>query len=314
MPKRQYPAGKLDYRTAPPPDVSPRWLLTALALALAAAALCAYAALCLLFYQGQWQLFFHPSRAITATPASAGLAYEEIHFDVTDAGLPQLDGWWLPAGVPGAPHLRDGVAADPQSKYVTVTVLYLHDARGSLSGCVPALATLHSTGVNVFAFDYRGFGRSAGSHPTERLATADSVAAWTYLTDARHIAPRNLIVIGDGVGATFAARLAAQFAPAGAILEDPNPPARQILLSDARARILPLWLLQNERLDPAADLAASHVPRLFLDIHGDAVRTHALFEASSYPKQYFDLRALPETGSDSAFTATLTRFYDDVLH
>jgi hypothetical protein len=355
MLKRQPPTGKIDYRTEPPPDIGPRWLLTALAVALAAAALCGYAALCLLFYQGQWQLLFHPSRAITATPASAGLAYEEIHFDVTDAGLPQLDGWWIPAGVPSAgvpskpavglmgwsaPHLRDGVAADPQSKYVTVTVLYLHDARGSLSGCVPALATLHSTGVNLFAFDYRGFGRSAGSHPTERLATEDSLAAWTYLTDTRHIPPRSLIVFGDGVGATFAARLAAQFAPAGAILEDPNPPARQILLSDARARILPLWLLQNEHLDPSADLASSHIPRLFLDRRGDSgvpgtqavggprpdsgvggthslgvaglnsTRTRALFEASSYPKQYFDLRASP----DSALTATLTRFYDDVLH
>jgi pimeloyl-ACP methyl ester carboxylesterase len=297
MPKRRRPpASRVDFRTEPPPDISPRWLLTALALALAAAALCGYAALCLLFYQGQWQLLFHPSRAITATPASAGLAYEEIHFDVTDAGLPQLDGWWVPA--------------DPGSKYVTVTVLYLHDARGSLAGCVPALATLHSTGVSLFAFDYRGFGQSAGSHPTERLATADSIAAWTYLTDTRHISPRNLIVFGDGVGATFAAHLAAQFAPAGSILEDPNPPARQILLSDARARILPLSLLQNERLDPTADLAWSHVPRLFLDVRGNAARTHALFEASSHPKQYFDLRASP----DSALTATLTRFYDDVLH
>ncbi|MGB9030548.1 MAG: alpha/beta fold hydrolase [Acidobacteriaceae bacterium] len=312
MPKqRQPPARKIDCRTEPPPDVSPRWLVTALALSIVAAALCGYAALCLLFYQGQWQLFFHPSRAITTTPASSGLAYEEIHFDVTDTGFPQLDGWWIPA--------------DPQSKYVRVTVLYLHDARGSLSGCIPALATLHSTGVNIFAFDYRGFGRSAGSHPSERLATDDSVAAWTYLTDTRHLPPRNIIVFGDGVGATFAARLAAQFAPAGAILEDPNPPARQVLLSDARARILPLWLLQNERFDPTADLAASHIPRLFLDRHGDSgpantqavgpagsgsTRTHALFDASNYPKQYVDLRRSP----DSAFTATLTRFYDDVLH
>ena len=285
---------------AEPITVSPRWLAIAFGITLLLAALCGYGALCLLFYQGQWQLLFHPSRAITATPASAGLAWEEIHFDVTDAGLPQLDGWWIPA--------------DPGSKYVTATVLYLHDARGSLSGCVPALAALHAIGINVFAFDYRGFGRSAGSHPTERLAADDSIAAWTYLTDTRHISPRNIIVFGDGVGATFAARLAAQFAPAGAILEDPNPPARQILLSDARARILPLWLLQNEHLDPSGDLASSRIPRLFLDRHGDSTRTRALFEASAYPKQYFDLRALPDTGPDSAFTATLTRFYDDVLH
>jgi hypothetical protein len=276
--------------------VSPRWLLGAFAVTVVLAALCGYGALCLLFYQGQWQLLFHPSRAVTATPASAGMAFEEIHFDVNDEGQPQLDGWWIPA--------------DPGSRYVTDTVLYLHDSSGSLSDTLPALRTLHSLGINVFAVDYRGFGHSAGAHPTERQATEDSVAAWTYLTDLRHIPPRNLVVFGDGVGATFAAHLAARFAPAGVVLEDPNLPARQIFLSDARARIVPLWLLQNEKLDPTADVAAAHVPRLFLDVHGDSTRTRALFDASSYPKQYFDLRA----SSEPVLEATLTRFFDDVLH
>jgi pimeloyl-ACP methyl ester carboxylesterase len=290
-------------RTSPEPtDVSPRWLLAALALTLLAAAFCGYTALCLLFYQGQWQLLFHPSRTISATPGSAGLPFEEVHFDVTDAGLPQLDGWWIPAS--------------PQAKYVTATVLYLHDARGSLSDCVPALATLHSAGINVFAFDYRGFGRSAGSHPTERLATEDAIAAWTYLTDTRRIPPRDLIVLGDGVGATFAAHLAAHFAPAGAVLEDPNPSARQIFESDPRSGLLPLWLLQKEHLDPTSDIARTHTPLLFLDAHGDTPRTRALFAAAPYPKQYFDLRGLPETGPMSAptdLTNALRRFLDDTL-
>jgi pimeloyl-ACP methyl ester carboxylesterase len=296
MPKRAPEATEKTGSSAePPPTISPRWLLTALALTLLAAALCGYAALCLLFYQGQWQMLFHPSRAITSTPASAGMAYEEVRFDVTDAGLPQLNGWWVPA--------------KPGSKYVTATVLYLHGARGSLSDCVPALLTLHGLGINVFAFDYRGFGHSAGAHPTERLATEDSIAAWTYLTETRHIPPRDLIVFGDGAGANFAAHFAAQFAPAAAILEDPNPSARQIFAADARARILPLWLLQNDKLDPIPDLAHSHTPLLFLDIHGDTSRTRALFEAAPYPKQYYGLRASPE----STFADTLSRFLDEVL-
>ncbi len=130
------------------------------------------------------------------------------------------------------------------------TVLYLHDGNGSLSDCLPALDALHTAGINVFAFDYRGFGRSAGAHPTEATATADSIAGWTYLTDTRHLPPRSLIVFGDGTGVTFAAHLGAQFAPAGVALEDPSPTARQIFRSDARARIVPLWLLQNEDSTP----------------------------------------------------------------
>lgn len=274
--------------------VSGRWLLIAFLITIAAALACVYGSMCLLFYQGQWQMLFHPSRTVTATPADAGLPYEEIHFDVTDTGAPLLDGWWIPA--------------DPGAHYATDTVLYLHGARGSLADTVPAIVTLHRLGINVFAFDYQGFGKSAGRHPTERLAQSDAVAAWTYLTDVRHVPANHIVVYGDGTGATFAAALGAEFTPAGVVLEDANPPARQTFEHDARARILPLWLLQNERLDPTADLERAHAPRLFLDREGDASRTRELFEKSSSPKEYFDLRAATTTVDEA-----LRRFFDQVL-
>ncbi len=304
MPKAAHPS-KLPPRPAPrhartpvpepPPTVSARWLVSAFALTLVLAAFCGYAALGLLFYQGQWQLLFHPSHAITTTPATAGLSYQEIRFDVTDTGQPRLDAWWIPA--------------DPGARYAADTLLYLHSATGSLSDTVPALTQLHALGLNVFAIDYQGFGRSAGRHPTERLANADTAAAWTYLTDMRHIPARHLIVFGDGDGAVFAAHLAAAFAPAGVILQDPPPTARQVFQSDARARILPLWLLQNEFLDPSADLARTHAPLLFLVRHGDAAHAHQLFQAASEPRQFYDLRSAPR----STVTATLTRFLDPIL-
>jgi hypothetical protein len=289
-PPRPHPRGP-----QPPPTVSARWLLSAFALTLLLAAFCGYAALGLLFYQGQWQLLFHPSHTVTTTPAGAGLAYQEIRFDVTDAGQPRLDAWWIPAS--------------PAARFPADTLLYLHGARGSLSDTVPALAQLHALGLNVFAIDYQGFGHSAGRHPTQRLATADATAAWTYLTDIRHIHARNLVVDGDGAGAVFAAHLAATFAPAGVILEDPPPPARQTFASDPRARVLPLWLLQKEFLDPSADLAHSHVPLLFLARHADPARTHQLFQAASGPKQFYDLRFAPP----SAVTDALTRFLDPLM-
>jgi uncharacterized protein len=285
-------------RAAPPaasPVVSGRWLLTAFLLCICAALFCGYLTLCLLFWQGQWQLIYHPSRTITATPASVNVAFSDIRFDMTDTGQPQLDGWWIPSA--------------PDARYSADTVLYLHGANGSLSGTVPELAELHSLGIGIFAIDYRGFGLSEGAHPTERMATADAVAAWKYLTDIRSIPASHLLVFGDGVGATFAARLAAEFAPAGVILEDPGPPARQILLADARTRILPLFLLQNEKLDPSADLASAHIPRLFLDRFDKSSRAHQLFLASGYPKDYFDLRGASAGSSNAA----LRSFLDEVL-
>ncbi|MGC2618297.1 MAG: alpha/beta hydrolase [Acidobacteriaceae bacterium] len=281
--------------TEAPPTVSARWLLTAIATALGAAAFCGYAALCLLFYQGQWQMLFHPSRTIAATPATAGMSFDDVRFDVTETGLPQLDGWWIPA--------------QPFAQYSSATVLYLHDGSGSLSDTIPTLSALHTLGINVFAIDYRGFGRSTGTHPTERLGIADSIAAWTWLTDTRHTPASNIVVFGDGVGVTFAAHLAAEFTPAGVILADPSPSARQVFASDARASILPLFLLQKEKLDPSGDLARSHVPRLFLDRRGNTARTRSLFEGSSDPKTFVDLR----TASNATVDDALRRFLDENL-
>lgn len=297
MAKPARPPAKIQDKTQPaaPVTISGRWLLTAFVLSLGAALVCGYLTLCLLFYQGQWQLLYHPSRSIGATPASAGLAFNDIRFDVTDTGRPQLDGWWIPAAT--------------GSVYTGAAVLYLHGASGSLSDTVAELSRLHALGISVFAIDYRGFGRSEGAHPTERTATADADAAWKYLTDTRGIPARNILAWGDGAGATFAAHVAAEFAPAGVILEDPNPPARQILLADSRARILPLFLLQNENLDPTADLQSAHAPQLFLDRDDNSDRAHQLFLASGYPKDYFDLRR----ASPDQLNAALRRFLDEIL-
>jgi hypothetical protein len=94
------------------------------------------------------------------------------------------------------------------------------------------------------------------------------------------------------------------------ILQDPAPTARQIFATDARARLLPLWLLQNEFLDPAPDLTRIHAPLLLIDRSGDASRTRALFNAAPCPKQIYDLHAAPAT----ALPETIRRFLDEILH
>ncbi|MFZ1011039.1 MAG: hypothetical protein WAN65_29645, partial [Candidatus Sulfotelmatobacter sp.] len=111
-----------------PPTVSARWLLTAIAIAIPAAAFCAWAVLCLLFWQGSWQLLYHPSSAVTRTPAAVGLPFNPLGFDPTDTGAPQLQGWWITAS---------------SARY---TALYLHGANGNLSDTLDTLANLHNAG------------------------------------------------------------------------------------------------------------------------------------------------------------------------
>ena len=174
--------------------VSPLWLVKAVALTSLAALFCAYLTFCLLFYQGQWQLVLHPTRT-TASPASiAGVPYELIRFGPDESATPQLTGWWIPS--------------DPGGHYAHLTVLFLPDGNGSLADSIPTLANLHNLGINVFAFDYRGYGQSAPIRPNQQNMTQDSDSAWQYLTTSRSIPPQRIIPYGNGTGAYLATRLA----------------------------------------------------------------------------------------------------------
>jgi uncharacterized protein len=275
--------------SAEPIRVSGRWLAAGVGLALLAALLCAYATLALLFYQGQWQLVLHPSKMITATPRAK---FDEIPFDYTETGIARLDGWWIPA--------------DAGARWNGSTVLYLHGGAGSLSNCVDDLDALHAVGVNVFAFDYRGYGKSAGPHPDESRMSEDADAAWHYLTDTRHLDAKTIVFYGTGVGASLAAELAVRHAPVAVILDAPNEPTRRIIGSDARAKQLPMWLLLNERFDPAAALENLDVPKLFLDREGSKPRTEQLYREAASPKDYFEIKP-------GGYQETLKRFLDGVL-
>jgi pimeloyl-ACP methyl ester carboxylesterase len=238
---RTPPPGWKDPLAQQQPLVGGRWLIYSLLGVVALAAACAYLTLCLLFYQGQWQIVFHPSRTIATTPATVGLKYDAINFDYTGAGAAQLTGWWIPA-TPG----RSGFG----SSNATPTLLFLHDGLGSLSDNTEQLKTLHSLGVDIFAFDYRGFGQSMNTHPSEARVYEDADAAWNYLTDIRHLDPRSIVLYGSGLGATVAAETALRHHESPAlILENPSPSALSLIAADERTSVLPIHFLFRDRFE-----------------------------------------------------------------
>jgi len=242
---RNPPPGWKDPLAPQQPLVGGRWLIYSILGVVALAALCAYLTLCLLFYQGQWQIVFHPSRTVTTTPASIGLKYDAIDFDYTNTGTAQLTGWWIPA--------------DPTSSPITSaarTLLFLHDGQGSLADSAEELKTLHSVGLNIFAFDYRGFGQSMNTHPSETRVYEDADAAWNYLTDIRHLDPRSIVIYGTGLGATIAAETALRHRQSPALnLEHPAPPALSLIAADERTSAIPIrWLFRDRfEIDPKLD-------------------------------------------------------------
>ena len=209
--------------------IDPRWLIKAFAVTLLVAFLCSYATLCWLFYQGQWQFALQPSHTVAQTPASLGLQFQPVRFAVDATGTPQLTGWFIPSDSPETPN--------------TLTALVLHAGDGNISTALPTAQLLHTARLNVFLFDYRGFGASAGDHPTEALMQADADSALTYLTGARRIAPSHIILFGQGVGASLATRLAAQHHDLPAlILDSPMGDIDASVARDPRTRFLDLYI------------------------------------------------------------------------
>jgi hypothetical protein len=255
------------------PLASARWIVGAGLATLGLALLCVYTTFCLLFWQGQWQLVFKPSPAITSTPSSVGLKYDEIQFDATETGILQLNGWWIPADQPA-----------------TDTLLLLHGNAGSLSGTLPQLRILHQLGMNIFAFDYRGFGKSTNIHPSEKSTYEDADAAWSYLTGTRHLSASTIVLDGVGLGAAIAAETARRHPQAPAlILEDPQPPILDTLQWDSLTRLLPIRLLFHDRFDPTRTLARLRTPKLLLYPANDA--TGRYYDQAADPKQKANIAA-----------------------
>ncbi len=286
-----------------PPQVSWRWLLLSLLGALAAAALCAWGALCLLYWQGNWQLLYHPSSVLTRTPASADRAFDSIGFATTPAGVSRLNGWWIPAA-PDAPEGR-------------FTVLYFHDKDGNLSGAVDQLVQLHAAGVNVFAFDYRGYGQSQFAHPSEKRWLEDAGWALDYLTATRHIDAHVLVADGHGLGADLAVEFAAAHPElAGVVADSPLEDAAGALFNDARAHLIPAHWLAGDRWNLEAAAAALRVPSLwflpFPDEPGDGAPVHnpAFFENVPSPKMFVWLP--PGRATTVNFSAEFSRWLDSL--
>jgi pimeloyl-ACP methyl ester carboxylesterase len=281
----------------PAPKVTFVWLIGAAATAVALGALGAYIVLGVIFYQNQAMLLFHPSRKITTTPASVGLAYQEVTLNPEKNGKYLVTGWWIPAATNG-PRRND-------------TILYLHGASGSLANAVPYLKALHDLGINIFAIDYRGFGNSADVKPTEQSANADAVRAWAYLRDHQKLASRHIVVYGQGAGATFAANLAMQRPVPALILAEISPTAHAVFRQDPRARLLPLFLLANQHLNPAPDLKRLHIPKLFLDWPDKSATkqdtTRQNYQLAAQPRQLTSLPGSAPSGIAGALPPFLTK-------
>lgn len=281
---------------SPPETINPVWLLKALAAAFLVAILCGYLAICLLFYQGQWQLVLHPART-TAPPQSIGsVPFQLVHFGPGQSAIPQLTGWWIPS--------------DAKGPYADTTILFLPSGDGSLINSISTLSALHALGLNIFAFDYRGYGQSANTHPNQQKMMQDADSAWKYLSALRSIPAQQIIPYGTGVGASLAAHLAILHPEVPAlILDSPRADLLAAVRRDGRSRLLPVSLLFHENFPLAEPLKTLRTPKLLLFSFNSPDESSAMVSTASDPKTTVHFTA-PATAQ---YRQSITQFLDRYL-
>ena len=250
-----------------------KWLLSALLLA---AALSGCAAL----HEKQGEWIFQPSTRDWGggSGAEPDMADVWIAFQSVQTGQPvRLHALWHAA----YPQDAAKTAAAP-------VLLYLHGARWNLTGSTQRVRRMQELGFSVLALDYRGFGKSDGTQPSEELAYEDAHAAWKWL--AAQYPQRKRFIFGHSLGGAIAIHLAAQVSDeAGTIVEGTFTSIPDVLRSMPWGW-LPVSPLITQRFDAIGKVGALGAPLLV--VHGSQdslVRPELgqrLFDAAREPKAF----------------------------
>jgi fermentation-respiration switch protein FrsA (DUF1100 family) len=224
------------------------------------------------YLRNRWQRrkLFGPDRQPQAEhdPAALGLVVEEQRFAAADGA--DLHGWWIP-------HRR-----------ALGTLLYCHGSSGSLAHLVEVLAGLQQLRVNLFAFDYRGYGESTGE-PSEAGLFRDARAAWDHLVEGLGVPPAEIILFGHSLGGAVAIDCAVDRPAAGLVVESSFTQVRD--MARASYPTLPVHLVARNQFRSIDKVGRLTLPKLF--VHGGADERvppelgRRLYEAAAAPKELY---------------------------
>jgi fermentation-respiration switch protein FrsA (DUF1100 family) len=208
-------------------------------------------------------LLFYPEPVLAATPS---VLFEDVSFDAVDGSL--LHGWFLPADSARVLIVSHGNAGNIGDRVSMVQFL------------------LEEFEVNVFAYDYRGYGQSEGS-PSEQGTYADIRGAYQWARD-RGYAPGDIYLFGQSLGSAVTIDLAADTEVGGVIIE-----AGLTSIADMMRRLfyLPVGWILRTRYDSLSKVASINAPIAFIHGRDDPVVPfelgEALFETATGPKQLY---------------------------
>jgi len=238
------------------------------------------------------RLLYQPgARAVDPPDASRALHERAVSFKAADST--PLSAWLIPAA-----------RATPEAPWVLIS----HGNYGNIGygGRPQFYAWFRDLGVNLFAYDYRGFGASEGS-PSEAGVYADAAAAYRYLTDSLHVPPSRIVLFGHSLGTGVTIELARHVSAAGLIVEDAYTSV--VDRGQEVFPVLPIRLIARSRFASIDKVGALRLPKLFLHARNDRTipieHGRKLFAAAAGPKEFVELNG----GHADAYAADRVRYY-----
>jgi hypothetical protein len=220
-------------------------------------------------------------------PEAHGLPAEDDWFEAED-GV-RLHGWWIPHPTAWG------------------TIVYCHGNNGNITNRIEVFQSLRRLGVNLFAFDYRGYGRSEGV-PTEAGLNSDVRAALDHLVARRGESPKSILLFGHSLGGAVAIDGALHREVAGLVVQSSFTQVRDMART-VYPRV-PLHLIARNQFRNIEKVGRLHLPKLF--IHGGEDQTvpidhgRRLFAAAAEPKEWYEV---PRAGHSELHRHGGLRYY-----
>jgi len=242
----------------------------------------------------QSKLVYFPSKDVDANPKMVALAYESIIFEGNDKT--KLHAWYIP------------------KEDADTTLLFFHGNGGNISHRLDSIKIFNSLGMNVFIFDYRGYGNSEGS-ANEQNTYDDARSAWDYLLKNKGIKAENIIIFGRSLGGAIAANLGSTLKPKGIILESTFTTVKEFA-SEAYPFVPEALIHFN--YETTKYLKEINYPVLVIHSENDNIIPfkygEALFKNANEPKTFVKIRGDHNRGflqSRDIYVAALKKFLQE---
>ena len=212
-----------------------------------------------------------PSRVME--PCTLDWPREDVALTARDGC--RLRGWFFPA--------QKGALRSE------LVFLLFHGNAGNICNRLGFYAAWLGLGVNVFSFDYRGYGESEGI-PSEEGTYLDGEAAHAWLL-ARGFAPQNIIALGKSLGGGIASELALR-APIGALILQSTFTSIANIGGDLFP-FLPVRWLNRIKYDTVQKVPRIHRPVLIMHSRDDKLirfrHAEQNFTAANEPKMLWEI-------------------------